>query len=203
MIHHLAQQPVFSMPLTGRLSMNHHLSSSLATLLLTSLAYLFPGASHAQISATQGVSTHQDSTAQFDTQFHSPMILTGPFPLADRSQWGKSEWNDPDIFHKFADYRCDGIALTKMQMRGTLRKDGRLQVQVKGEFDSVASHDKKVNMYFALLNDDEVIAIEFTELQRAPAGTTKRFQVDFEIPTDRIRDQPPTRLRISFYDHDD
>ena len=183
--------------------MNQHLLGNLATMLLSSIACLFPMASNAQITATQGVSTRQDTTPLSDTLFQTAMVLTGPFPLANRSLWGSSRWTDPDIFQQFADYRCDGIAITKMQMRGTLRKDRRLQIHVKGELESVAPHDKRVNMYFALLNDDEVIAIEFTKIQEAPAGAVKSFQVEFDMPTDRIREQPPTRLRISFHDHDD
>jgi hypothetical protein len=183
--------------------MNHHRWGFSATLLLSSIACLFHMTSRAQITATQGVSTRFDTTPLSDTLFRTAMVLTGPFPLADRTLWGRSQWTDPDIFQQFADYRCDGIAITGMQMRGTLLENGRLQVQVKGEFDSVASHDKKAHMYFVLLNDGEVIAVEISQLLPAPAGTTKAFQVDFELPTDRIRDEPPTYLRISFFDHDD
>ena len=183
--------------------MDQHLLRALAAMLLLSIACFFPLGSSAQITAAQGVSsTTQDAMSQSNGQFQSPMMLTGPFPLADRKLWGSTQWSDPDVFQQFADRRCDGIAITRMQMRGTLDKDGRLQVEVKGEFDSIASHDKQFNLEFAFLNDDEVIAVAFTPFQPAAQGTATGFQVDFWIPTNRIREEPPTRLRIRFADRD-
>jgi hypothetical protein len=145
----------------------------------------------------------QDSTAQSDTQFHSPMVLKTPFPLADRSLWGNGQWTDPEAMQQLRDFRCDGIAIAEMRMRGKLRNDGKLEVEVKGEFDSVSGHDKRVDMKYELLNGDTIVGVGHSEKLKAPEGKQKRFSFDFDIPADQLQSQPATQLRITFSDYDD
>jgi hypothetical protein len=167
------------------------------------LLTLFPAVALAQVSATQGVAVTHDSTAQFDTQYHSPMVITAPFPLADRTLWGSSKWTDPDVFKQLRDFRCDGVSIAEMQMRGKLQIDGNLEVRVKGEFDSVKGHDKRVDMKFELLNGDTVVGVGYSEKLKAPEGEQKRFNFDFEVPAGQLQSQPATYLRITFSDYDD
>jgi hypothetical protein len=145
----------------------------------------------------------QDSTAKVDTQCHSPMVLTTPFPLADRSLWGNSGWTDPEAMQQLRDFRCDGIAITEMRMRGKLRNDGKLEVAVKGEFDSVRGHDKRVDMKYELLNGDTIVGVGYSKNLKAPEGKQKRFSFDFDIPADQLQGKPATQLRITFSDYDD
>jgi hypothetical protein len=100
-------------------------------------------------------------------------------------------------------FRCDGIAIAEMRMRGKLRNDGKLEVEVKGEFDSVGGHDKRVDMKYELLNGDTIVGVGYSEKLKAPEGKQKRFSFDFDIPAGQLQSQPPTRLRITCSDYDD
>jgi hypothetical protein len=154
-----------------------------------------------QASGAQGVAVAQQDTAEVETQFHSPMILTATFPLADRSLWGTGKWTDPELLRPFRDFRCDGVTIEEMRMRGKLRADGRLEVDVKGEFDSVAGHDKRVDMKVELLNGDTVVGVGYSVRLKAPEGEERRFGFDFDTPAGELL--PATRLRITFSDYDD
>jgi hypothetical protein len=154
-----------------------------------------------RVSAAQGVAVVQRDTAQTDTQFYSPMILVAPFPLADRSLWGTGKWTDPEVFRPFRDFRCDGISVVEMMMRGKLQSDGKLKIEVKGGFDSLPGHDKRADMKMELLNGDTLVGVGYSNQLKAPEGKRKNFGFDFYTPAGEL--QPTTHLRITFTDYDD
>jgi hypothetical protein len=155
-----------------------------------------------QITVTQGVTASAGST-KVESEFHSPMVLSLPFPLTDRTQWKDSKWSDESATEQLADYRCDGISIQELQMRPILLQNGTLQIQVKGKFDSYRDHDKRVDMKFELLNGDVVAATGHGDGLKAPDGERKPFHFDFIIPVAAVQSDPPTRLQITVRDHED
>ncbi|MGA8938377.1 MAG: hypothetical protein WB439_04355, partial [Acidobacteriaceae bacterium] len=63
------------------------------------------------------------------------MILTAPFPLADRKQWGNPAWSNKDLMDPISYYRCDNVAISDLQMRGDLLPNGDLHVLIKGKLE--------------------------------------------------------------------
>jgi hypothetical protein len=155
-----------------------------------------------QITSTQGVTAISGST-KVESEFHSPMVLSLPFPLTDRTQWSSSKWSDESATEQLADYRCDGISIQDLQMRAVPLRNGMLQIQVKGNFDSYKDHDKRVDMEFELLNGDVVAATGHGDRLKAPDGERKAFHFDFTIPAAAVQSAPPTRLQITVRDHED
>lgn len=164
-------------------------------------AGLLPPEASAQIQATQGVPAVQEGEAQFQTEFHSPMVLTAPFPLTDRSQWGKGNWSDPSLLRQFFDYRCDGIAISELRMRGEQLDNGSLEVQVKGKIDAIKGHDKRVNLKFDFLNGNTLAASGYSSKIKAPDEEVSSFHFRFTIPAGAVQDG--TTMRITFSDYDD
>jgi hypothetical protein len=150
-----------------------------------------------QVTAIQGVTAAQGSTAQFN----SPMILTASFPLADRQLWRSAEWTDPNALSAFRDFRCDGIAIAEMQMRGKLQDDGKLKIDIKGRFDTLPGNDKLVDMKVELLNGDTLVGVGYASKLGAPEGKQKKFGFSFYTQYSDL--QPTTHLRITFTDFDD
>lgn len=170
---------------------------------LSPLVFLLPFAAMAQISAAQGVAGAVENTEQVQTGFHSPMVLNMPLPLTDHSQWGSGNWSNPVLFQQLGDYRCDGIAIAEMRMRGTADSEGALRVDVKGKFDAVKGHDKRVDMKFEFLNGDAVSATGYARKLKAPEEEVRSFDFSFTIPASAVQSEPPTTLRITFSDYDD
>lgn len=173
----------------------------LATLLLGATQILISHIANAQIQATQGVAPTPESPTQFQTEFHSPMVLTAPFPLTDRSQWGTGNWTDPSIFQQLFDYRCDGIAISLLRMRAELVDNGNLEIQVKGKLDAIKGHDKRVNLKLDFINADKVAASGYSNKINAPDEEVSSFHFKLTIPAGTIQDG--TLLRITFSDYDD
>lgn len=173
----------------------------LAAFLLATVHILAPRFAAAEIQATQGVAPTPESPAQFQTEFHSPMVLTAPFPLTDRSQWGTGNWTDPSLFQQLFDYRCDGIAISLLRMRAELVDNGNLEIQVKGKLDAIKGHDKRVNLKFDFINGDKVAASGYSNKINAPDEEVSSFHFKFTIPASVVQDG--TVLRITFSDYDD
>jgi hypothetical protein len=182
------------------------------------LGFLLPSATFGEINATQGVTNVSNGPAEF----HSPMVLDAPFPLTDREQWGSGNWSEPGIFpltgrepggtgnwsdpailQQLRDYRCDGLTILQMQMRGELHSDGSLEVQVKGKIDAIKGHDKRVDMKFDFINGDVVGATGHSASLKAPEKKVRDFSFKFTIPAAVVQSQPPTHLRVTFSDYDD
>jgi len=156
------------------------------------------------ISAAQGTQAPTPAAAQASaTAFHSPMMLTLPFPLADRNQWGTGKWSEPGVLDPIADYRCDGVALRDVSMRGAIDKGGSLSVDVKGKLDNVPGHDKRVDLKIELLNGDAVGATGYAYRLKAPESKTHGFKFALSFPAAVIQSDPATRMRITLTDYDD
>lgn len=173
----------------------------LVMLLLGATQILLPHTAVAEIQATQGVAPTPESPAQFQTEFHSPMVLTAPFPLNDRGQWGTGNWTDPAVFQQLFDYRCDGIAISLLRMRAELVDNGNLEIQVKGKLDAIKGHDKRVNLKLDFIDGDKVAASGYSNKISAPDEEVSSFHFKLIIPASAIQDG--TLLRITFSDYDD
>jgi hypothetical protein len=172
------------------------------SVLVSLIAILLPTAVFAQVGASQGVSAAKANAPQGQTEFESPMVLTAPFPLTDRSNWSEAFWSDEKDL-AFHEYRCDGIAIHDMQMRAIAQENGVVEIDVRGHFDSLKGHDKRVDMKFEFLNADSVVATGYSDALKAPEAKTKRFGFKFTIPAVAIQSDPPTRMRITLTDSDD
>jgi len=181
---------------------------AIASLIAATIAPLVPTVSSAQITASQAVAPVQGNRAPIDTQFHSPLVLTIPIPPEARNLWGNGKWTDRSTFQQLRDFRCDGIAITDMQVRSKLSRRNFLSreqflVEIKGKFDSVRGHDRRVDMKLELLSDDEVIGVGYVEKLKAPEAKDKSFDEELDFPTQPINDRAPTHVRITFSDYDD
>lgn len=170
---------------------------------LAPLVLLLPFAAAAQISAAQGVTAPDQGTQPIQSEFHSPMVLDVPLPLTDRGQWGNGHWSDPGVFQQLHDYRCDGMAIVELRMRGTAKSDGTLKVEVKGKIDAIKGHDKRVDMKFEFLNGGSVAAAGYANKLKVPDEEVRSFSFSFSIPANAVLSEPPTRLRITLSDYDD
>jgi hypothetical protein len=179
-----------------------HKPRVIASLTVATIVALLPTVSSAQITASQGVAPVQGKNALIDTQYHSPMVLTIPFPPDVRGHWGNGKWTDPSILQQLRDFRCDGIAIANMQVRSTLDSN-KLMVQIKGKFDSIRGHDKRVDMKLEFLSDDAVIGVGYAEKLKAPEGEDKHFSAILNFPANHVQDRTPTHVRITFSDYDD
>ncbi len=159
----------------------------------------------ATISAAQGTSAPPSAPPleASPTKFHSPMVLTLPFPLADRSSWGNGKWSEPGLLDPVQDYRCDGVAMRDVSMRGALDPAGNLSVEVRGKFDNVPGHDKRVDVRLDLLDGDAVAATGYAYRLRAPENKARGFKFNLSLPAAAIRSDPATRMRITLTDYDD
>jgi len=156
------------------------------------------------ISAAQGVPAAAPATAPLSAnEFHSPMVLSLPFPLTDRTQWGTGKWSEPGALDPIQDYRCDGVALMDVSMRGALDKSGSLSIDVKGRLDNVPGHDKRVDLKIELLNGDAVAATGYAYRLKAPERKTRGFKLALSFPAAAIQSDPATRMRITVTDYDD
>ncbi len=172
-------------------------------------ALTLPAAAGAQVAATQGsatISAAQGTPAPLEaspTQFRSPMVLTLPFPLADRGRWGSGKWSEPGLLDPMQDYRCDGVAMRDVSMRGTLDQAGNLSVEVRGKFDNVPGRDKRVDVKLDLLDGDAVAATGYAYRLKAPENKARGFKFNLSFPAAAIRSDPATRMRITLTDYDD
>ncbi len=173
----------------------------IASLIVATIAALLPAVSSAQITASQGLAPVQGNSAPIDTQFHSPMVLTIPFPPDARGLWGNGKWTDPGTFQQLRDFRCDGIAIADMQVRSQI--NNKITVEIKGKFDSIRGHDKRVDMKLEFLSGDEVIGVGYAEKLKAPEAKDKHFYAGLDFPAHQIQNRTPTQLRITFSDYDD
>ena len=137
------------------------------------------------------------------------MVLSAPFPLTDRAQWGAAgqskppAWSDSSIFESLQSYRCDGFVIRDMQMRGILHKDDTLEVEVKGNFDSHKGHDKRVDMMIEFLNGTTVAATAYAHKLKAPEDKVKHFGFTITIPAAAVQSDPPTHPCVTVTDYDD
>lgn len=167
------------------------------------LALLAPAVAHPQIRAMQGTVTTEAASGTDASEFHSPMVLSLPFPLADHALWKAQTWTDPNVFLALRDYRCDGITIQELQMRGTPRPGGVLAVAVRGRFKTARGQDKLVEIKVELLNGDTVAAVRRSDGLKASEGRLRSFDFDFEIPAELVHEDPATRMRVTFTDRDD
>lgn len=166
--------------------------------LFLAAAFAMPAAP-AEISGVQGpgaVAPAADDSAQAH-YFYSPMILTAPFPLADRKQWGAPAWSNKDIMDPLSYYRCDNVAISDLQMRGDLLPNGDLHVLVKGKLENRYGHDRRVTLKFELLNGDAVVSTNETTPLKANDDDKTRYKYDFNVPASSIVAVPATRMRIT------
>src|SRR5450631_3579557 len=141
------------------------------------LGFLFPSATFGEINATQGVTNVSKGEFHSPMVLDAPFPLTDREQWgADQGSGGDTfntkdlkpviglftsnpgtgahsgNWSDSAILKELRDYRCDGLTILQMQMRGDLHRDGNLEVQVKGKIDAIKGHDKLVNMKFDFIN---------------------------------------------------
>jgi len=166
------------------------------------IGVLLPTVVFAQVGAMQGVSAAKPNAPQGQREFGAPMVLTAPFPLTDRSKWNEAFWSEEKDL-AFREYRCDGVAIHDMQMRAIAQDNGGVKIDVKGHFDSLKGHDKRVDMKFEFLNGDSVVATGYSDGLKAPEAKTRRFAFNFTIPSAAIQSDPPTKMRITVTDSDD
>ncbi len=139
------------------------------------------------------------------------MVLTIPIPPDARNLWRNGKWTDRGNFQQLRDFRCDGIAIADMQVRRELSdkfllfpwQTQKVLVEIKGKFDSIRGHDKRVDMKLEFLSDDEVIGVGYAEKLKAPEAKVKRFDEELDFPAQPIKDQTPTHVRITFSAYDD
>jgi hypothetical protein len=156
-------------------------------------------AAQAQISGIQGagaMAPAADDSANVH-YYYSPMILTAPFPLTDRKQWGTPAWSNNDIMDPLSYYRCDNVAISDMQMRGDLLPSGDLHVLIRGKLENRYGHDRRVTLKFELLNGDSVISTNETAPLKANDDSKTRFKYDFAVPANSIGAAPATRMRVT------
>lgn len=153
----------------------------------------------AQISGIQGpgaVAPAADDSGEVH-YFYSPMILTAPFPLADRKLWGNPAWSNKDLMDPISRYRCDNVAISDLQMRGDSLPNGDLHVLIKGKLENRYGHDRRITLKFELLNGDSVVSTNETPPLKANDDDKTRYKYDFNVPASAIVDAPATRMRIT------
>ncbi len=144
------------------------------------------------------------------TAFHSPMVLETVFVLADRAMWGGTALVQE--YNALGKYTCDGLALrgntvntvtgawqSGLWMKARELANGKLEVSITVlVFNPKHNHDKKVTIFFEILDGDRVVAtttlgpFEVEDKGHAQDGSTR-----FALPTDTLKNDPPMKLRIT------
>lgn len=174
----------------------------IAILAIGTTTVLSAAMSSAQITASQGVTPVQSNRTSVESPYHSPMVLTIPLPPDARDVWGRDKWTDSRTFQHLRDFRCDGIAITDMQLRSAMSSK-RLRVEIKGKFDSIRGRDKRVDMKLEFLSDDEVIGVGYADKLKAPEAKDRQFTIGLDFRDTRVQNRTPTHVRITFSDYDD
>ena len=173
-------------------------TSRLMTGLLLATVFAIPAA-QAEISGVQSpgaVAPAADDSSNVH-YYYSSMILSAPFPLADRKQWGAPAWSNKDIMDPLSNYRCDNVAISDMQMRGDLLLNGDLHVLVRGKLENRYGHDRRVTLKFELLNGDSVVSSNESAPLKANDDDKTHYKYDFAVPAGSIVAAPATRMRIT------
>jgi hypothetical protein len=150
----------------------------------------------AQTTASQG--QPEPGPADDVKTFESPMILEIPLePLA--SLLGKTWVTIEDVPR----YRCEGVSLQKVRVRGTRQKSGAIGLNVKTETYTVPGKDKFADLQFELLLDGESIASELIKEVNAEEGTKRHVSSYLEVPVGKseVQDKPVLRITVTVTDN--
>jgi hypothetical protein len=139
---------------------------------------------------------------------HSPAIFSGPFPLADRSLWGKGGWfgygeyTDAEVFKAWYVVHCDGVAISEFRMRG--KPDGaNLRVQLKGKYyNDLSGHDKQVELTVRVLKGTQVLASS-SDRTKVEEGDHAAFTLDLDIPQHALDAPPAPTIQATMKTRDD
>ena len=132
-----------------------------------------------------------------------PVAIAVPFPLADQATWGKDQWSEPAVLATLAAHGYDGLAISEMQMRGTLRDGTTLFVEVRGRIDAVKGHDKLVDLKLEFLKGNAVVATAVLPDIKAPEEKVSKFKGTFSLPVAALSANPATTMRVTITDRND
>jgi hypothetical protein len=179
--------------------MSSHRAHTIAAVSSVFLLFAGPMAGHgvvAQTTASQG--RPEPGTVNDVTHFQSPMVLEIPLETFDsllQKQWVPIE----DVPR----YRCDGVSLQKVRVRGMLRKNGTYGLDVKLETYTVPGKDKWADIQFDLVLDGAILKSELIPQVNAEEDSTRRVSSYLEVPPDKTGspDKPILRLTVTVTDN--
>ena len=150
----------------------------------------------AQTTASQG--RPEAGPADDVKSFESPMILEMPLePLASLLE---KKWVTIDDVPR---YRCEGVSLQMVRVRGRRQKSGAIGLDVKTETYTVPGKDKYADLLFELVLDGESIASELIKDVNAEEDTTRHVSSYLEVPVGKteVRDKPVLRITVTVTDN--
>jgi hypothetical protein len=141
-------------------------------------------------SAQQGV----PGTGTSSGRFQSPMILDTPFLLDREAQWD----NKPRFAPYLAGFICEGVAISRLSMRGTLQRNKSLRIVLQTTLYTQPGVDRYVTLKYEVVVDGVIISTAIDGELDAEEGKTVSGKRQFDIPAGPLTSaaSPPT-LRIT------
>jgi hypothetical protein len=145
----------------------------------------------AQTTAQQGAVAPASEEPKVQL-FKSPMVLTVPLGKASELLSEK-----PITFTDMANYRCDGVSITQLDVRARRRDDASAELMVDARTWTIEGHDKWVHILTELLVDGKVIATDEIPDLKSEEHSSGRGRTYIEIGNRSALTEGEPALRIT------
>jgi hypothetical protein len=131
----------------------------------------------------------------------SPMTFEIPFEASNPDLWGRGEIA---LRESLEEHVCDGVSISRLAVAPQKPVNAAVAVKVVFTLYNKPGHDKVVDVAFALVREDELLAKEVS-LQGIEVEETRSVarSFTFSIPEERLRAEPAPVMRITLSVIDD
>jgi len=145
------------------------------------------------------------------------MVLDTVFAAADRSLWGEGGWFTVKDYLDVGKFTCDGVSLRNdykpskgtwgpgLELAAKLADEAHVRVKIRAVVHNPRhNHDKFVNLFFEVLNGDELVeSVRMPPIKAQDDADEVDKEVALVVPLDALKTAPMTRLRITMSTIDD
>ncbi|HET9866593.1 MAG TPA: hypothetical protein VFQ06_04825 [Nitrospira sp.] len=150
--------------------------------------------SRADVTVKQGNASVQE--------FASPMVVTMPFPNADRSTWGRGPTRNSDTT-SLRDMFCDGVAVVDFNVASRQLRGGKLRHTFTALFINRPGIDKRAILKIELLRGETNVATSGTGWVKVEEGKSGFGRTEFLTSEQEIEGTTPPTLRLTLRVRDD
>jgi hypothetical protein len=134
-------------------------------------------------------------------EFHSPMVLETVFPMWIKGK--RDAWVTSAESQRLRTFRCDRISILSLSTNAREASSGQTEIRIKVELNNPNhNHDKEVALLFEVINGDITDASFKLEPVKVKEGATVTKVSKARIPLSALREEPPTKLRITMTNWD-